>query len=96
MVVTELCQNAIEHGLDSSSGLVEVVPERDGDMLKIQIIDGGHGLPDGFSVGAQKSLGLSIISTLIKDLHGTLTLKNREDGPGTVAEIVLPVPTENR
>ncbi len=31
MVITELCQNAIEHGLDSSSGCVEVLPDRDGD-----------------------------------------------------------------
>ncbi|HJE51044.1 MAG TPA: sensor histidine kinase [Tessaracoccus flavescens] len=94
MIITELCQNAIEHGLDSASGSVDVVPQRDGNILTIQIIDGGSGLPEGFRLGAQKSLGLSIISTLIKDLDGTLTLKNREDAQGTVAEIVLPVPTK--
>ncbi|GAA4900251.1 PAS domain-containing sensor histidine kinase [Tessaracoccus lubricantis] len=92
MVITELCQNAVEHGLDSASGVVEVVPQRDRAMLRIDIADGGHGLPEGFRMGAQKSLGLSIISTLIHDLDGTFTLKNREDGPGTVAHIMLPVP----
>ncbi|MCG6566298.1 sensor histidine kinase [Tessaracoccus sp. ZS01] len=92
MVITELCQNAVEHGLDSASGLVEVRPHRDGGTLTIDILDGGNGLPDGFRMGSQKSLGLSIISTLIHDLDGTFTLRNREDGEGAVAHIVLPVP----
>lgn len=92
MVVTELCQNAIEHGMDSSSGTVEVLPERVGDLLTIRIADHGHGLPADFQLGRQKSLGLAIISTLIKDLHGSLAIENRPDGPGAVATIVVPVP----
>ena len=92
MVVTELCQNAIEHGLDSSSGEVEVVPTRTPDQLMIEILDAGRGLPEDFKLGNQKSLGLSIISTLIHDLHGSLSIENRQDGPGAVATIVIPVP----
>ncbi|WP_093665057.1 sensor histidine kinase [Tessaracoccus flavus] len=92
MIVTELCQNAIEHGLDSSSGVVEVLPERAGGRLTIRIADRGHGLPDGFALGSQTSLGLSIISALIKDLGGSLEMTNREDGAGAVATIVIPLP----
>ncbi|QXT64051.1 sensor histidine kinase [Tessaracoccus palaemonis] len=92
MVITELCQNAIEHGHASASGRVEVVPERIGSRLTIEIRDQGVGLPEGFKLGRQSSLGLSIISTLIKDLDGKLTLTNRTDGPGTVARIELRVP----
>ena len=92
MVITELCQNAVEHGMDSSSGCVEVLPDRDGDRLTIRIVDAGHGLPEGFELGNQTSLGLAIISTLIKDLHGSLTIENREDSQGAVATIALPVP----
>jgi len=87
-----LCQNAVEHGMDSSSGCVEVLPDRVGDRLTIRIVDAGHGLPDGFKLGNQTSLGLAIISTLIKDLHGSLTIENRDDSPGAVATIALPVP----
>lgn len=92
MVITELCQNAVEHGLSSASGVVEVVPRREGNLLTIEILDGGQGLPEGFAIEGQKSLGLSIISTLIHDLKGTLALENRTDTHGTVARIVLPVP----
>ncbi|MBB1516198.1 sensor histidine kinase [Tessaracoccus sp. MC1679] len=92
MVVTELCQNAVEHGLDGASGYVEVLPERVGGALTIRIVDAGHGLPEDFILGNQTSLGLAIISTLIKDLHGTLTIENRHDTQGTVATIALQVP----
>ena len=54
--------------------------------------DGG-GLPDGFKMGKQKSLGLAIISTLIADLDGTVSIKNRKDAQGTVARIELDVPS---
>ena len=92
MVVTELCQNAVEHGLDGASGYVEVLPERVGGALTIRIVDAGHGLPEGFILGNQTSLGLAIISTLIKDLYGTLTIENRHDTQGAVATIALQVP----
>ncbi|MDO5737603.1 MAG: sensor histidine kinase [Propionibacteriaceae bacterium] len=90
MVITELCQNAIEHGLLSSSGALEVRPSVDADSLVIDVLDGGVGLPEGFDITKQESLGLAIISTLIKDLDGTIELEPRVDGPGTRARITIP------
>ncbi|MCC2593079.1 sensor histidine kinase [Tessaracoccus sp. OS52] len=89
MVLTELCQNAIEHGLGSGSGRVEVRPQRVGPNLTVDVLDDGAGLPEGFELGQQTSLGLAIISTLINDLGGTLELGPREDGPGTRARLKL-------
>lgn len=91
MVVTELCQNAVEHGLNSSSGVVQIIPERDDEFLHIRIVDDGAGLPDDFQLGKQRSLGLSIIQTLIGDLSGTFELRNRTDGHGTEAVMALPL-----
>lgn len=91
MVLTELCQNAIEHGLNNSSGTVEVRPERDRDQLTVEVSDDGVGLPEGFRLGDQTSLGLSIVSTLISDLHGSLSITRREQHRGTTARVVLPL-----
>ncbi len=91
MIVTELCQNAIEHGLRSSSGEVLVIPERSDEILRITIADNGVGLDPEFQLGRQTSLGLSIIRTLIADLQGTFALEPRSDGPGTAAIIELPL-----
>ena len=90
MVITELCQNAIEHGLNSGSGRLVVHPHRDEHHLVVDVIDDGVGLPEGFQLGNQKSLGLAIISTLVGDLGGSLEIGPADSGTGTRARLVLP------
>lgn len=90
LVMTELCQNAIEHGLSSSSGSVVVRPTVDEDNMTVSVIDDGKGLPEGFQVLNTNSLGLSIVSTLVADLDGRFEIFNNPQGPGTTARIVLP------
>lgn len=92
LVLTELCQNAIEHGLGSGSGTVTVVPTRDETRLVIEVCDDGQGLPEGFTlerVGG--SLGLSIVTTLVSDLHGSFTLGPRPDQSGSRAVVTIPL-----
>ena len=91
MVLTELCQNAIEHGLNSSSGEIVVRPEREEKLLTVSVLDDGAGLPEGFMLGNQTSLGLSIISALMREMNGTLEITARNDQPGTAAIIRLPL-----
>lgn len=90
MVLTELCQNAIEHGLGGGSGTVEVVPERLPGGLQVDVLDSGGGLSEDFELGDQTSLGLNIIQTLIGDLGGSIRLEPRETRSGTRARIWLP------
>jgi two-component sensor histidine kinase len=90
MVVTELCQNAVEHGLADSSGEVRVVPSTRSGRLHIEISDDGRGLPPDFDARQSRSLGLSIVSTLVAEMKGTFTLDNRTDGPGTLAVVDVP------
>ncbi len=90
MMITELCQNAIEHGLQSSSGSLEVRPLLSPAGLVVDVVDDGVGLPEDFDISRQESLGLAIISTLVTDLGGTVELKAREDGAGTRARLILP------
>ena len=91
ILITELCQNAVEHGLEGGEGRIEVRPEASDEGMVIDVVDDGKGLPDGFRLGNQTSLGLAIISTLVGDLGGTLEIGNREDGHGTRARLVLPL-----
>ncbi len=90
MMITELCQNAIEHGLQSSSGSLEVRPSLSSESLVVDVVDDGAGLPEGFDIGRQDSLGLAIIATLVEDLGGSVELQQRDDGEGTRARLVLP------
>jgi two-component sensor histidine kinase len=89
MAVTELVQNAIEHGLDENGGVVDVALDRADGILTVSVADGGVGLPDGFDVDAADSLGLRIVLTMVRDRGGELRLAQAD--PGTVATIELPV-----
>lgn len=90
MMITELCQNAIEHGLQGGEGCIEVRPETFEEGMTVDVVDNGVGLPDGFKLGNQTSLGLAIISTLVSDLGGALEIGDRTDGQGTCARLALP------
>jgi two-component system, sensor histidine kinase PdtaS len=62
----------------------------DGDdrELRLAITDNGRGLPSGFDLARDGSLGLQIVSTLVReDLKGRFALLN---GHGARAEVTIP------
>ena len=91
MIITELCQNAVEHGLADASGEVRVVPTTTDGRLRVEISDDGRGLPEGFDWRTSRSLGLSIVTTLVAEMEGSFTLGPQPDGPGTRAVVEIPV-----
>jgi two-component sensor histidine kinase len=98
LVLTELLQNALEHGLRGRDGRVEVAVRRrrgaaeEGQEIEIEVADDGAGLPAGFSLAESPRLGLQIVRTLVEgDLRGRIELRARADG-GTSARLRIPVP----
>jgi two-component system, sensor histidine kinase PdtaS len=91
MVISELCQNAVEHGLSQRSGEIRVVPTRFDGRLRVEISDDGRGLPDGFDWRKSRSLGLSIVNTLVAEMEGTFELGGHSHGPGTLAVVEIPL-----
>jgi two-component sensor histidine kinase len=91
LIITELCQNAVEHGLGSGSGTVIVRPRRDESLLTVDVVNDGELLPDDFVIGGTGSLGLSIVQTLVSDLGGTFTLSNDPIGAGVIAHLRVPL-----
>lgn len=89
MAVTELLQNAIEHGLAGRGGTVRVQSERAPSRLTITVDDAGVGLPVGFDLDATDSLGLRIVSTMVRERGGEVSLTPAS--PGTRARITVPV-----
>jgi two-component sensor histidine kinase len=89
MAVTELLQNAVEHGYgeEGREGLVELVADRRETGLHLEVLDDGSGLPEGFNAAESDRLGLQIVRTLVEtELGGHLTLGPRPTG-GTAATI---------
>ncbi|MFT3877911.1 MAG: sensor histidine kinase [Propioniciclava sp.] len=91
LVFTELVQNALEHGLGERPGEVVVMPvQRDGKLV-VAIENDGKPIDADFSLHRITSLGLSIVATLVAEMHGEFTIKPREDGTGTKAWITIPL-----
>jgi signal transduction histidine kinase len=92
LILQPLVENAIRHGVSPNAGIgrIEVVSQRDGDWLCVEIRDNGAGLardhvrPDG--------IGLTTTRARLERLYGELhelTLANLPEG-GCVARIRIP------
>jgi two-component sensor histidine kinase len=91
MVLTEVLQNAMEHGFPGGRpGTIEVAAARTPAGLAVRVTDDGVGLPADFDPEQSASLGLSIVRTLVGELGGTLHMARRDDAAGTLVELTLP------
>ena len=92
MVLTEVLQNAVEHGFGHGTGAILVTAERLVGRLRVGVEDDGAGLPADFDLDASTNLGLSIVRTLVEsELDGILEVGQRPGG-GTRVVIDLPEP----
>jgi two-component system, sensor histidine kinase PdtaS len=99
MVLTELLQNALEHGFGSPAyrnggpegAIIEVRAARAPEQLTVTVSDSGAGIPADFDLDSSTSLGLQIVRTLVvAELGGQLSITPRAGG-GTVAVVDLPI-----
>jgi two-component sensor histidine kinase len=107
VVLTELLQNAVDHGFPegSNGGDVVVVLDNHDGTLDIRVINDGRGLEPGFELNAAVGLGLSIVRTLVTtELDGTIAMRagdpddsrtvglgDQPKGAGTVVDLTVPV-----
>ncbi|MEU0842205.1 PAS domain-containing sensor histidine kinase [Streptomyces sp. NPDC005962] len=96
MVLTELLQNALEHGFGpGEQGTVEVSAVRGGGTgeegrLMVVVQDDGCGLPEGFDPQRAGNLGLQIVRTLVEgELGGTFDMV---PAPERGTRVVLDIP----
>ena len=85
VVLTELLQNAVDHGFPEGSGggEVAVVLDHDGPELALRVVDNGRGVPPDFDIDAVTGLGLSIVRTLVTtELDGSIDMR-----PATAADL---------
>jgi two-component sensor histidine kinase len=110
VVLTELLQNAVDHGFPEGSGggSVTVRLENNGNQLHLAVIDDGRGVDGGFRLEDATGLGLSIVRTLVTtELNGTIAMRPLDADHaasagldvhgtlrGTVVDLAVPISDE--
>jgi len=93
LVLAELLQNAAEHAFTERGGTLEVSLERRATGLRVEVVDDGEGLPEGFRIEGSKRLGLQIVRTLVvSELGGAIEMSRSASG-GTSVVLDVPLPT---
>ncbi|MBA3803348.1 MAG: PAS domain-containing sensor histidine kinase [Acidimicrobiia bacterium] len=110
VVLTELLQNAVDHGFPEGSvgGRAVVALDNDETRLAIRVTDDGQGVGADFDIDAATGLGLSIVRTLVTtELNGTIEMRaataadlkeaelDETTEAGTVVELIVPVELES-
>jgi two-component system, sensor histidine kinase PdtaS len=92
MVLTEVLQNAVEHGFGGGAGVITLTARRLVGRLWVTVEDDGRGLPAGFDLEESTSLGLSIVRTLVEsELGGQLQVGAGTGAPaGTRVTLDIP------
>ena len=107
VVLTELLQNAVDHGFPegSTGGDVVVQLNPTDDQLNIRVINDGRGLDSQFELNKATGLGLSIVRTLVTtELAGSIVMRagmpedfaaaglgDQPKGAGTVVDLTVPI-----
>lgn len=89
LIMNELTTNALKHGFrERSTGVISISATLSEGMINLSVEDNGAGLPPGFILEKQSTLGLQIVTMLIGQLHGDLAMTS---GPGTCFRLRFPM-----
>lgn len=87
LIANEMVTNAAKHG----AGKIDVVFRASADTNRLIVCDEGSGAIDGFDpYAATAGLGMRVITTLAKQLQGTLEAGPRADGSGWCFTVRFP------
>lgn len=89
LILTELIQNAYEHGLSTVGSKVKIAVTRTQDSMRLEVTDDGIGLPADFDINTSESLGLQIVKTLATNELGGAIEVDRLNGGGTTIRMEI-------
>jgi len=88
LIVNELVTNSLKHAFGQhETGRIRISVSKTGKDAVVEIGDTGHGLPPGLDFRDAPSLGLQLVSRLVKQLHGRIELLPE---PGANFRITFP------
>lgn len=90
LIINELVSNSLKHAFkdlysrEGGPGKIRVGLRSDGSKFILSVSDNGVGIPKDFQVQNCESLGLKLVSVLVKQLNGVIRI-----GPGIGTEFII-------
>jgi two-component sensor histidine kinase len=78
IIINELLTNSLKYASDGKALTIYVDLKQENDKLHLVLADNGPGFPEGHDIKKSRSLGLKLVHSLIRQLHGELTQTNEK------------------
>jgi len=89
LILNELITNALKYAFsEKKSGLISIKLKEIDDLIVLEVLDDGVGLPKGFSIDQYDSLGFKLITSFTKKLKAKFEIKSPKIG--TLIKIKIP------
>ncbi len=88
LIANELVSNAYKHAYPEGGGEIVISMEIEGGFCRLTVSDHGAGLPEGFDMEGAETMGMQLVTALIDQLDGTVTV---DGGEGTSITVLFQV-----
>ena len=79
LIINELVTNSIKHAFpDNASGEIDIEIRCDDEDFTLTVKDNGIGFPENLNLDTVKTLGLQLVTSLTKQLDGTIKLSKKD------------------
>jgi PAS domain S-box-containing protein len=93
LLINELLSNAFKHAFKNGrDGIISISFKKVKGEYVVSVEDNGAGLPEGFDINEQTSMGMTLVKTLTRQIQGEMTITSDE---WTRFEITFP-PIDSR
>jgi PAS domain S-box-containing protein len=76
LIINELVSNAIKHGFpEGQTGWIKLSLSSNDGGVELAVADSGVGLPQATDCGEPRTLGLRLVQTLVRQIHGELFVR---------------------
>ncbi len=87
LLINEILSNCLKHAFPDNRGEISIKTSTDDHNYTLRIKDNGIGLPEKFDIKKSETLGFQLITALIQQLGGYITVARQT---GTEFTIVFP------
>ncbi|BAY20178.1 signal transduction histidine kinase (plasmid) [Anabaenopsis circularis NIES-21] len=78
LIINELVSNALKYAFsEHRQGEIQISLTQKDDIVTLIICDNGRGLPHDFDIKKRKTLGITLVSGLVKQLRGILEINSQ-------------------